>query len=155
MLIRRQYSINFKLLIFLFRLLLKFSAPNLLSLHPPLTRGGDETCATCYEEHPISVSSVSGVDFKATVGRGMVTQDDFKVGYFVILSFCYLVVLFCFVLVCVVFFGLVWFGLVWFGLVCYFAVFFNIFSLPSMSFCFDLLFCFDLCCVVLCCVVMC
>ena len=63
----------------LFRLLLKFSAPNLLALHPPLSQGSDENCATCYDEHESSKNSVSGVDSRSAVGRGLVTEDNFKV----------------------------------------------------------------------------
>ena len=61
------------------RLLLKYSAANLLTLHPPLSPGGSEECRTCYEESPVSRESVSGVESKAAMGRGMVTEDDFKV----------------------------------------------------------------------------
>jgi hypothetical protein len=61
------------------RLLLKYSAANLLTLHPPLSHGGSEECQTCYEEAPVSRESVSGVESKAAMGRGMVTEDEFKV----------------------------------------------------------------------------
>jgi alpha-L-fucosidase 2 len=60
------------------RLLLKFSAPNLLALHPPLSRNGPNDCATCFEEASLSKKRVSGVDSKASKGRGMVTEDDYK-----------------------------------------------------------------------------
>jgi alpha-L-fucosidase 2 len=62
----------------LMRLLLKFSAPNLLALHPPLSRKGPDDCATCFEEDLLSKQKVSGVDSKASTGRGMVTEDDYK-----------------------------------------------------------------------------
>ena len=69
---------------FILRLFFKFSAPNLLALHPPLIQGLNENCATCYGEHPSSKDSISGVDSGPAVGRGLVTEDDFKVCFLVI-----------------------------------------------------------------------
>ena len=81
MIFRTSYSLDVFLSItfLLFRLLIKFSAPNLLALHPPLSQGFDENCATCYDEHENSKNSVSGVDSRSAVGRGLVTEDNFKV----------------------------------------------------------------------------
>lgn len=62
------------------RLLRKFSAPNMLSLHPPLAPKEDvDGCSTCFGEDLRSSSRSSSADVEPSATRGMVTDDDFKV----------------------------------------------------------------------------
>ena len=60
------------------RLLSRFSAANLLSLHPPLDHGQNEDCGTCFGE-PFYLKDASGANFDPAPGRGMVTAADHKV----------------------------------------------------------------------------
>jgi hypothetical protein len=65
-------------LVSLVRTIRKFSAPNMLSLHPPLMRSGPEQCKTCFMESPESSGRRSGADAMATFGRGLATMDESK-----------------------------------------------------------------------------
>lgn len=61
----------------LLRLLKRFSAENLLSLHPALEPSGEEQCATCYGETEEGRRR-SGADALPSGARGFFTEDGFK-----------------------------------------------------------------------------
>jgi hypothetical protein len=61
----------------LHRLLGRYSAANLLSLHPPLDRL-QEDCGTCFGEPPY-LKDNSGANFGPQPNRGLVTAADHKV----------------------------------------------------------------------------
>lgn len=59
------------------RILREYSASNLLSLHPPLTRSGPPDCPTCFT-HP-TMQGDSGAFIIPNAARGMTSTDDYKV----------------------------------------------------------------------------
>jgi hypothetical protein len=62
------------------RILKKFSAANLMSLHPQLSPLDMlKPCGTCFAEAPVSLFRESGTNAAASKGRGLTTQDDDKV----------------------------------------------------------------------------
>ena len=69
------------------RLLSRYSAANLLSLHPPLDHGQNEDCGTCFGE-PFYLKDASGANFDPAPARGMVTAADHKVRF--VVYFCWL-----------------------------------------------------------------
>lgn len=60
------------------RLLGHFSAPNLLSLHPPLMHTGPADCSTCFREDGVFASRGGGAGLVAASGRGLASVDDAK-----------------------------------------------------------------------------
>jgi len=60
------------------RLLGHFSAPNLLSLHPPLMHTGPADCSTCFREDGVFASRGGGSGLVAASGRGLASVDDAK-----------------------------------------------------------------------------
>lgn len=59
------------------RLLSKYSAGNLLSLHPPLEKVGPESCSTCFRD-PLFGSDFRGARSVSVLSRGLTTAEDAK-----------------------------------------------------------------------------
>jgi hypothetical protein len=64
------------------RTLERFTATNLMSLHPPLVhRYNRQGCRTCFSEREESLNRLRGAPFRAKKIRGFITDDDFKVNF--------------------------------------------------------------------------
>eukprot|EP01041_Mallomonas_annulata_P002018 gene2018-3917_t len=60
------------------RILRKYSAANLLSLHPQLEKVGMEGCSTCFRDPSSGSEEASGAKMNCDMSRGMQTTDSWK-----------------------------------------------------------------------------